>query len=405
MRSRLLQGTIIFISAILLLELSLQIQQLFGGIIIDLNFRHITYNSLSDTLNHKPLPKQVYTLADKSIYEKHAGFRYTQLYNEDGIRINKQRPSIQPGNHRILFTGDSFIQGYDDNNTVPQHVLKLFHKKNAHIDVLNAACASYSPAIFIPQAKKLLPIYKPDLIVVDIDETDLGDDYLRYRNLTTRNSINENIGVRRSPIAQEHLAGYIQLRNFPLLSVRLARKIYHNRIHMPAYIEQYGHVDTSNVLAYSASTDPDYKKTFSREIENFTSNLNELSETLIKLMGKADRIIYVYHPHLNKIKPDNNGHYWNNIVSDSIMESARKHGISFFDATTHLTQEFSGSPESYYWKNDMHFNFKGLKAYAEYIANKLEGKLAETHENTHQPLYKDKSLSLSGVPTSFHIPR
>jgi len=37
----------------------------------------------------------------------------------------------------------------------------------------NAGYTSYSPAIFVPQAKMLLPVVRPDYIVVDVDETDL----------------------------------------------------------------------------------------------------------------------------------------------------------------------------------------------------------------------------------------
>ena len=41
--------------------------------------------------------------------------------------------------------------------------------------------------IFVPQAKKLLPLVRPDYVVVDVDETDLYDDFARYRDLIVRN--------------------------------------------------------------------------------------------------------------------------------------------------------------------------------------------------------------------------
>ena len=78
----------------------------------------------------------------------------------------------------VLFLGNSFMEGYDDTDTLPNHVAKYFKvEQEVCLKTYNAGYTSYSPAIFVPQAKKLLPILRPDYIVVDVDETDLYDDF------------------------------------------------------------------------------------------------------------------------------------------------------------------------------------------------------------------------------------
>jgi hypothetical protein len=80
------------------------------------------------------------------------------------------------------------MEGYDDKNTLPYHVAKYFKTERGEcLKTYNAGYTSYSPSIFVPQARKLLPIVRPDYIVVDVDETDLYDDFARYRKLIVRN--------------------------------------------------------------------------------------------------------------------------------------------------------------------------------------------------------------------------
>ena len=92
------------------------------------------------------------------------------------------------------------MEGYDDK-TLPYHVAKYFKTERGEcLKTYNAEFTSYSPAIFVPQARKLLPIVRPDYVVMDVDETDLFDDFARYRKLIVRNKRGQNVGVKVSPI-------------------------------------------------------------------------------------------------------------------------------------------------------------------------------------------------------------
>ena len=105
----------------------------------------------------------------------------------------------------------------------------------------------------MPQAKKLLPIVRPDYIVVDVDETDLYDDFARYRNLIVRNARGQNVGVKVSPIGHECSVGLMQAREHPLYVMRLAAKLWHAYVHMPAVIEKYRSSDLDPVFLFTGS--------------------------------------------------------------------------------------------------------------------------------------------------------
>lgn len=128
---------LLFLLAVL--ETGLRIQQKTGPY-YDLEFSKWSLDLLSGDLNHGPSPKED--------------------YDADGIQRSRLRPSSYPEGTKpfsILFMGDSFIQGYGPSDNLPQHVWEYFQTtelKTAPLLLLNAGYSSYSPSIFIPQAKK-----------------------------------------------------------------------------------------------------------------------------------------------------------------------------------------------------------------------------------------------------------
>jgi lysophospholipase L1-like esterase len=367
----------------LLLEGVLRIQQKFGPI-WDLSFSDATLEGLSDVINHKPLRKTNHILSNSEMYGEFTGHSYTTYYDNDGLRINAQRIEQQHFDEAIvaLFMGDSFMQGYDDSNTIPQHIWSNIRAKkdDLSIKVYNAACASYSPAIFIPQAKILIPKVRPDFVVVDIDETDLGDDYIRYRKLIVRDYNGKNIAVRKTPINFEANYRLVDLKDRPFYTTRLLMSLYHKKIYMPLYIKRYRN-DNRHVLSFLQDKDENAKEKYKNEIAFFNSNVVELVETLIDLMGDKRRILLLYHPHLQHLLDDNDNRYWNNFVSKTVKDVANQYDVAFYDATEDLKGKFGDNPKQYYWNKNIHFNFKGLKVYGELVTHALLG-LIESAQQT-----------------------
>jgi hypothetical protein len=357
------QAVLLVIMWAAIFEVGLRMQQYFGPL-YDLELTSVNLDWESDVLNHKPEPEN----QNLCIYGDLTGFSYKRSYDANGIRIDDTAPQTDCRNPiSVLFLGDSFMEGYDRKNTLPYHVAKYFKtERDVCLKSYNAGYTSYSPAIFIPQAKKLLPIVRPDYIVVDVDETDLYDDFARYRGLIVRNERGQNVGVRVSPIGHECSIGLIEARQHRLYLMRFVAKLWQSFVHIPSVIKK----NQSDLVLFSYSKDhsPDLEQKYSEALSSFRQNLQELADVLKDYTKDGSRVLFIYHPHLEHLKPDATGHVWNDLVSSSVQQTCAANNFLFFNATETLKQQFGPHPENFYWNGDMHYNFEGLEKYSAAVA-------------------------------------
>ncbi len=365
-RFRLLgQALLLVIVWAVIFEIGLRIQQYFGPL-DDLEMASANLNWESNVLNHQPAPES----QSLCIYGDATGFSYKRSYDANGIRIIDDAALLAGCRHQIsvLFLGNSFMEGFDDSNTLPYHVAKYFKTEHGVcLKTYNAGYTSYSPSIFVPQAKKLLPIVRPDYIVVDVDETDLYDDFARYRKLIVRNERGQNVGVKTSPIGHECSIGLMEAREHPLYLMRFVAKLWLSYVRMPSVIEKYRSGLT--LFSYSQDHDADLERKYSEALFVFRQNLQELADVLKDYTGDGSRVLFIFHPHLEHLKPDAAGHVWNDLVSSTVQKTCAANNFIFFNATETLKQRFGSHPENFYWRNgDMHYNFKGLEEYSNAVA-------------------------------------
>ena len=359
------QAALLVISWVVIFEIGFRLQQYFGPL-YDLEMASVNLNWQSDVVNHQPTPQD----QNLCIYGDSTGFSYKRSFDANGIRITDDTAQ-QAGCENpvsVLFLGDSFMEGYDDKNTLPYHVAKYFKtERGTCLKTYNAGYTSYSPAIFVPQAKKLLPVLRPDYIVVDVDETDLYDDFARYRGLIVRNERGQNVGVKASPIGRECSLGLMEARKHPLYLMRFAARVWHSFVHMPAVVEK--NRSDFTLFSYSQDQGSDLERNYAEPLASFRSNLQELAEVLKDYTRDGSRVLFISHPHLQHLKPDAKGRLWNNLVSSSVQKTCVANGFLFFNATDALKKRSGSHPERFYWGgNDMHFSHEGLAEYSAAVA-------------------------------------
>jgi hypothetical protein len=260
------------------------------------------------------------------------------------------------------------MEGYDDRNTLPYHIAKYFKaERGICLKTYNAGFTSYSPSIFVPQAKKLLPLVHPDYIVLDVDETDLYDDFIRYRDLIVRNQRGQNVGVKHSPIGHECTVGLMQVREYRSYLVRLVAKLWLSLVRMPAAIRKYRSPDIE-LFSYSRDHRADLERKYAEPLAVFRRNLQELADVFKDYTADDTRVLCIFHPHLEHLKPDSKGRVWNDLVSSSVQNVCLENGFFFFNATETLKRQFGSHPEDFYWPGDMHFNYEGLAEYSAAVA-------------------------------------
>src|SRR5690348_15951125 len=120
---RLGQAALLVLCWVAIFEAGLRAQQYFGPI-YDLELANVDLSWESDTLNHVPAAMNQHLC----IYGDLTGTTYVRAYDKNGIRIidDSELLSGCKRSASVLFLGDSFMEGYDDRNTLPYHVARYF---------------------------------------------------------------------------------------------------------------------------------------------------------------------------------------------------------------------------------------------------------------------------------------
>jgi hypothetical protein len=333
----------------------------------------------STPLNHRPnVGPNRQRLDPPDRYGQFSGLEYEEIYDERGIKLSTLRPQEGEG-VRVLFMGDSFIEGYDDANTIPQRAYEWITQRGAWarpLIVLNAAYSSYSPVIFTAQAKRLLPELRPDFVVIDIDETDLYDDAVRYRGLVVRDAQGKVVGVDRSLYLLSLADSCVRARQHRLYLWRLAGTLYY-RLRIAAR-ERNARLP-ERLFDVATTPQGEMPAELRTQMEYFSKTLDELFVTL-KEYVPAEHILVIRHPHLWHLTKNDNGQAaWNRLVGGLVGAAAARNGLTFFDAQDELEATFAGQPQRYYWNGDEHFNFDGMRAYGGLVGRELLRVMRDAH--------------------------
>lgn len=105
--------------------------------------------------------------------------------NNVGLRDREVSPAKAEGTYRILWTGDSTIEGVGLalDETVPKQLERLLNAGSCRkrFEVLNAGVASFSPILEFLFVKTAGLRLAPDMVIQHFDMSDVQDDYLYSR--------------------------------------------------------------------------------------------------------------------------------------------------------------------------------------------------------------------------------
>jgi len=129
----------------------------------------------SPELHHRLLPNGII---------RHQSFEYDYVWanNSLGMRDRERSRPKDPNRFRILFLGDSFVQGHsaplDDTITSILELTLNSPKREKTIEVWNAGVFAYSPMLESLYLRQLIGNVAPDLVLDGFTlENDVSDDY------------------------------------------------------------------------------------------------------------------------------------------------------------------------------------------------------------------------------------
>lgn len=266
--------------------------------------------------------------------------------------------------YRIFYVGDSSVQGvvageYKMTEIVERELNRAHMDKDIKFEVINTGTSSYSFIQYYLLIKTKLLEYAPDLVVLNIDMTDVVNDAV-YRRCALKNKEGEFIAVlpelTDKYVMMPH--GYLEVKglNLPHSLTKNSDFLYlADRIITHFLIKRHmGRIDRSADWL---------NKEWSEEIiENVNESMKTLSKTVALLRDNNIKVFITGVP----VYPQYNGD-WSARPHEVLRQAAEKEGVSYLNSCEDLKSKIKGTEQTdYFWANDeSHFNIEGNRIWAD----------------------------------------
>lgn len=291
---------------------------------------------------------------------------YTHTYNAqawiEGHDIKRAKP---PGTFRIFYLGDSYTEGTCPmEQSVPRRVESAlrpyFAKRNLALEVVNTGTSSYAPSLYYLVLKEILP-YEPDLIMIDVDLTDVFDDSL-YRTSAQFDAAGDLIAVRpEGPLTNTFIRNAQGLRELSLLERTLNSARRHSHLANLLFLAKVAEPNlptTSSVPDIFAWCRSEWDAGLRAQVEYSQDMLRRSLALAAKHQIKAALTVV---PHLEQFQ----GRF-SLLPNQAIQKLSSEIGTPYLDSFAALSARLGGKdPASWYIPGDMHFNPAGYQAWAE----------------------------------------
>ncbi len=236
------------------------------------------------------------------------------------------------GKKKILLLGDSWMEDPVLSGTIGR---QLSVETGQCLQVVNGGTSSYAPSLYLLKARQAFQVYGPfDSIVVNIDETDIGDEWLRYRIPSTRDASGKLVAV---PFEKDIRSlfiwnGKLWAEDSSFYVIRFFKFALFYNVLFP-YMERFtvapNHYDT--LMKYVFSTKP--AMSFSAERSYFDDRLAELAAELIDMANAANSVYITHHPHWRGLVDTvDKGNKYLPVISEAIAKLGRDSGVTVLDA-------------------------------------------------------------------------
>jgi hypothetical protein len=230
-------------------------------------------------------------------------FAYVQRVNNLGLRGADAPVAKPPGTFRILMLGDSFTmgKGVEDDETFAALVGADLQRLSAAcggpaIEVLNGGVDSYAPILSYLQLKTDLAALDPDLIVLNLDNSDLAQETV-YRRIASFGPDGEPLAVPTDgeDSAYERLRSWTERHLFftRLILVYANRAFDHGQLTVRQVVNELGREHVAHTLEGDIDRSAQWR---------------ELFASLRRIKGLADskgaRFLLVTYPWAHQVKDD-----------------------------------------------------------------------------------------------------
>jgi lysophospholipase L1-like esterase len=265
--------------------------------------------------------------------------------NSQGCRHRRDLLRRPPaGVKRIIVMGDSFTEGYYEDNTFAAVLERRLYRAGGPVlhEVVNCGTSSYSPLIHYLRYKHQLSNYHPAELIVNVDLTDIYDDNQRYASQASF-----------APDG-EPLEALPQARGFPGLMNGLRYRFYFARLLFgspPKYAPPF----SDEVFAYHYRLTPDSVR-WQQEVGVSLSHLQRLID-LTRSQGVE--LTFTMYPYKYQLRPSPEGVLWHRGFEYEVKKLAERNRVNFYSAFDSMLYYVNKGDLPIYWLNDFHFTPTG----------------------------------------------
>jgi hypothetical protein len=264
-----------------------------------------------------------------------------------------------------------------------EELLAQQRSHNLCIEIINGGTTSFSPSLMLLKGEELIREYRPDFVIANVDETDLMDEFLRYRPTTMRDQSGRIERVVPNVVDLAFIYRWPVLHEQPLFTLRLIEQIVYDRVLLPRLRRAFWGFETQVgayelIMSPQLSTNP--RVSHASEIDYFRQVLREMIERLSAQLP-ANALVLTHHPHLLHVPQDGKPARYNTIVSDILLEEtqAATPPVNLSDAQHEVRALYGDNAASFFLTEDpfSHLTMDGYRRYGQFIGRTLQPLVTE----------------------------
>lgn len=297
-----------------------------------------------------------------------AGHRYLLRTNAWGCRYGEIRVPRPADRYRVLVLGDSFTEGYAEEDTVSRHLERALAASGAPIrfEVMNCGVSSYSLVSILLRLRDQLLAAEPDAVIVNVDLTDPYDDYWRRRPDLRLDAAGRPLAVgsleAEGPLrdfAERHSYAVRAVSAYSRLAEKLAKLALRRALHPEEDLESAPPLDTLSDRYRMHGPGPAAAQEFEAAWVFFAEQLDRL----IELCRAADlACAFSSYPHEAQLARDGEPPALRRELQARLAAHLAARGIYFHDAHAAIAAAYARDP-AIYRSGDMHFSPAGQRVW------------------------------------------
>ena len=275
---------------------------------------------------------------------------------------------------KMLLLGDSWMEDPILSRTIGQ---EFANQSKKCVQAINGGTNSYSPTLYLLKSRQAFKAYgKFDYIIVNIDETDIGDECLRYKIPLARNTTGQIVAVPfdRDLHSKFLWNGKLWAENSDFYIVRLIKFSFFYKALVPMLYELTFCPDYLSMMQYVFA--PEAKSLHTKEHKYFEDRLMEMAEEMVPFTTRPGSVVVTHHPHQRGLVDRiDSGHLYLPVVSEAIARLEEKIGVRALDARKHIGKIHGESLlNNTFQENDpfSHLTEKGATRYGKWIASQID---------------------------------